>query len=94
MNITKNELMRNIAKIRGITLVEAQNVVDSFNEGLVATVAEMNVGDKITLHNFISIEKIETQAREGRHPRTKEVITIDGKKKLKIKSGKLLNEVL
>ncbi len=87
--MTKAELVAKIASEGGITKSQAEKGVDGF---VSAVSAALSGGDKITLVGFGTFSIGERSQREGRNPRTGEVIKIAASKVVKYKAGKTLSE--
>jgi DNA-binding protein HU-beta len=87
--MTKAELVSVMADRAEITKAAAAKALDAFEE----TVAdELKSNGKITLVGFGTFQIIKRQAREGRNPKTGEVIKIPSKSVVKFKAGKALAE--
>ncbi len=83
--MNKAELIDKIAKDSGITKAQANDALDSFTNGVVATLKK---GDRVTLVGFGTFSVSERSARNGRNPQTGEVIKIKARKVPKFKAGK------
>lgn len=66
---------------------EAGRNINEVLDAIASIGAGMNVGDKLQLVGYLTIEKVTRAGREGRNPRTKEVIQIPAKDVLKSKLG-------
>ena len=87
--MTKAELVAKIASEGGITKSQADKAV----AGFVSAVSDaLSGGDKITLVGFGTFSVVTRSKREGRNPRTGEVIKIPASKAVKFKPGKTLSE--
>ena len=87
--MTKAGLVAKIASEGGITKSQAEKALDGF----VSTVSgALSGGDKITLVGFGTFSVGTRSQREGRNPRTGEVIKIAASKVVKFKAGKTLSE--
>ena len=71
--MNKNELIRAIAEKSDFTLKDTEVLLSTFVEVVEETVAN---GEKVKIVGFGTFETRERAAREGRNPRTKEVIKI------------------
>lgn len=71
--MNKTELISAMAEKTGLTKKDTEAALKSFIEVVEETLA---IGDKIQLIGFGTFETRERAAREGRNPRTKEIITI------------------
>jgi len=87
--MTKAELVAKIANEVGLTKSQAEKAVDGF---VSAVSAALSGGDKVTLVGFGTFSVMARSKREGRNPRTGEVIKIPASKAVKFKPGKTLSE--
>lgn len=89
--MTKSDLIASVAEKAGITKKAAgeyiEAVIDSVSEAL-------SKGDKVQLVGFGTFEVRNRLARQGRNPRTKEVISIPASKLPVFKAGKSLKDVV
>lgn len=83
--MNKAELIDKLAKDSGITKTQANDVLDSFTNSVVASLKK---GDRVTLVGFGTFSVSERSARNGRNPQTGEVIKIKARKVPKFKAGK------
>ena len=83
--MNKAELIDKIAKDTGVTKTQANDVLDSFTNSVVASLKK---GDRVTLVGFGTFSVSERAARNGRNPQTGEVIKIKARKAPKLKAGK------
>lgn len=83
-NLNKNDFINIIANKFNITKVEAEKVIGYFTSGIEEVIAK---GDKLTLVGFGSFYIADNKAREGRNPRTGEVLNIAASKTPKFKAG-------
>jgi DNA-binding protein HU-beta len=83
--MNKAELIDKIAKDSGITKAQANDALDSFTNGVIASLKK---GDRVTLVGFGTFSVSERSARNGRNPQTGEVIKIKARKVPKFKAGK------
>lgn len=88
---SKGDLIGKIAQDTGITKKKAQQVVDSFLDGISEGLT--NSG-KITLTNFGSFKVKEQSARTGRNPQSGEKITISARRVVKFSPGKGLRNIV
>lgn len=82
--MNKSELIDAIAADAGITKAAAKLALESFLKNVENT---LHKGDRISLVGFGSWSVSERGEREGRNPKTKEVIKIAAKKVVKFKAG-------
>jgi len=83
--MNKAELIEQIAKDAGLTKVQANDVLNSFTNTVVATLKK---GENVTLVGFGTFSVSQRSARNGRNPQTGEVIKIKARKLPKFKAGK------
>jgi DNA-binding protein HU-beta len=89
-NLNKNDFINLIAEKCDISKAEASKAIEYFTKGI-ETVVES--GDKVTLVGFGSFYIAENKAKEGRNPRTGEVIKIAASKTPKFKAGSDLKKL-
>jgi DNA-binding protein HU-beta len=89
--MTKADLVQKIADAAGVTKVVADKALNGFMEAVGDALGE---GDKITLVGFGTFEVASRAKREGRNPRTGEVITIPSSKAVRFKPGNRLRDAL
>ncbi|MEI8193491.1 MAG: HU family DNA-binding protein [Flavobacteriia bacterium] len=82
--MNKAELIDAMAAGSGLTKADAKKALDSFVE---ATAEALKNGDRISLVGFGSFSISDRQERNGRNPKTGEVITIQAKKSVRFKAG-------
>lgn len=87
--MNKKELTEAVAAENQITRAEAEKVLKSLTEIMTKTLA---AGEKIVLPAFGTFEISERPERDGRNPRTGEMIKIAATKMVKFKPGKALKE--
>lgn len=87
--MNKAELIASMAQKSGLTKKDAEMALKSFIESVQET---LESGDKVQLVGFGTFETRERAAREGRNPRTKEVISIPASKAPVFKAGKEFKE--
>ncbi|MBL7751946.1 MAG: HU family DNA-binding protein [Chitinophagaceae bacterium] len=83
--MNKAELINKIADDAGITKTQANAALDSFTEAVTKT---LKGGGKVTLVGFGTFTVSKRAARNGRNPKTKEVIRIKARKVARFKAGK------
>ena len=71
--MNRQELIAAVADKTGVTKVDADKVLKAVIEVVTETVAK---GDKVQLVGFGTFERVERGEREGRNPRTGEVVKI------------------
>ena len=87
--MTKAELVAKIASEAGITKSQAEKALNGF---ISAVSDALSGGDKFTLVGFGTFSVMARSQREGRNPRTGEVIKIPASKVVRFKAGKTLSE--
>jgi DNA-binding protein HU-beta len=89
--MTKNDLVAKIAKDSGITKAQAAKAL---NATISAIEKALKSGQKVTFVGFGTFKVAERKARNGRNPKTGEVIKIPKKKVAKFVPGKRLRELI
>ena len=87
----KGDVINAIAEQAGISKKEATAAFDAF-VGYIAESCQR--GDRCAIPGLGSFNVSHRKAREGRNPRTKEVITIPASKNIRFKAGKDLRDIL
>ena len=87
--MNKTELISSIADKAELTKKDAEAALKAFTETVEEVLAS---GDKIQLVGFGTFETRERAAREGRNPRTKEIINIPASTVPVFKAGAVLKE--
>jgi len=87
--MNKAELISAIASKAGMSKASAKKALDAFMETVTEALAD---GDRVSLVGFGTWKVAMRQARKGRNPRTKEVITIPAKKVVKFVAGANLSD--
>jgi len=90
-NITKAELIDQVAAQSGTDKNTASAVLKGFEETVLAHVAK---GDKIALTGFVSFEQIAKKATTARNPRTGESVKVKAKKAPKVSVGANFKKVV
>ena len=82
--MNKSELIEQIAKRSGLTLVSSRNALDA----LLSTVSEaLASGDRVQVVGFGTFKVTERKEREGRNPQTGAVINIPATKTPSFSAG-------
>ena len=89
--MTKGELVEKVAQDCNLTKAAAEQ---AFNTILGAITNAVAAGDKVALVGFGTFSVSERAAREGRNPKTGEIIQIAAGKVVKFKAGKILAEAV
>lgn len=87
--MNKIELITAMAEKSGLTKKDSENALKAFIESVEETLAS---GDKVQLVGFGTFETRERAAREGRNPRTKEIIQIPATTVPVFKAGSAFKE--
>ncbi|MBI1779914.1 MAG: HU family DNA-binding protein [Sphingobacteriales bacterium] len=85
--MNKADLIAKISEDTGITKTQANDALDSFIEAVTKT---LKGGGKVTLVGFGTFTVSKRSARNGRNPKTGEIIKIKAKKVARFKGGKEL----
>ena len=83
-NITKAELVEQVAAQAGTDKTTAAAVLKAFEETVVARVS---AGDKVALTGFVSFERVHRNATTARNPRTGEAVPVAAKDVPKVSIG-------
>ena len=89
--MNKLELINAMAEKSGLSKKDCAKALDAFT-GCVEDA--LKAGDKITLVGFGFFEPKSYPEREGRNPRTKEIVKIAARTGLAFKAGKALKDAL
>ena len=87
--MNKSELIDAIAAESGLTKADATKALNGF---IKATSQALKSGDKLALTGFGSFSVAERPARDGRNPKSGEVIKIAAKNVIKFKAGSELTD--
>jgi DNA-binding protein HU-beta len=82
--MNKAELIDAIANESGLSKADAKKALDAF---VSATTTALKGGDKISLVGFGTFDVSQRSERNGRNPKTGEVITIAAKNSVRFKAG-------
>ena len=89
--MNKLELIDAIAAKSGLTKADSARALDAF----MAAVSEtLKKGDKITLTGFGAFAVSKRAARDGRNPRTGEIVKIPARNSVSFKAGSKLKEIV
>lgn len=86
-----DDLKSAIAARSGLTKAETDQALSAFSEHLKTALGQ---GEKVSLPGIGQFEVAERAARQGRNPRTGEVISIPASKAVKFKAGKTLKDAV
>ena len=90
-NITKAELVAQVAAQAETDKTTAAAVLKAFEETVMASVAK---GEKIALTGFVSFEQVAKKATTARNPRTGETVKVKAKKAPKVSVGATFKKVV
>lgn len=82
--MNKSELIDAIAEGSGLKKAEAEGALNAMLEAVKAAVAS---GDKVTIPGFGAWSQSQRSARQGRNPRTGEIVQIPASKGVKFSAG-------
>jgi len=89
--MTKLEFIEAIAAKSGLTKADSSRAVEAFQSVVTETLKK---GDKVTLTGFGVFSVSKREARNGRNPRTGEVVKIAASKSVKFKTGSKLKDAV
>ena len=87
--MNKTELVEAIAKKAGLSKKDAEAALKAFTD---TVGAQLKKGDKIQLVGFGTFAVTNRAARDGRNPRTGEVVKIPARKAVTFKAGSALKD--
>lgn len=90
-NITKAELVDQVAAQAGTDKTTAAAVLKAFEETVLAHVTK---GDKIALTGFLTFEQVARKATTARNPRTGEEVKVKAKKAPKVSAGATFKKIV
>jgi DNA-binding protein HU-beta len=89
--MNKTELIAAVAEKAELSKKDAEKAVKAFTD---VVSEELVKGEKIQLVGFGTFEVTERAAREGRNPKSGEVMSIPASKSPKFKAGKALKDMV
>lgn len=89
--MNKSEIVAVIADELEVTRKQAENAVDTVFKMITDALAE---DDKVVISGFGTFEVRERVAREGRNPRTGEIVKIEAQRTPAFKAGKVLKDAV
>ncbi len=89
--MNKTELVAKVAELAGLSKVDSKKAIEAAIEAVKAALKD---GEKVQIPGVITLSVGERSARQGKNPRTGEIITIEAKKVIKIKAGSELEAVV
>ena len=89
--MNKTELIAAVAEQAELSKKDAEKALKAFTDVIAA---ELVKGEKVQLVGFGTFEVSERAAREGRNPRSGEVMNIPASRTPKFKAGKALKDLI
>lgn len=89
--LNKHTLSKLIAEETGFSEEKSSNAISAINDAIIEA---LKAGDTVSLIGFGSFSVSKRAAKEGRNPKTKEVIQIPASNQPKFKAGKALKEAV
>ncbi len=89
--MTKADMVKFLAEKFDMKKKDSANVFDAVLEAIVDTLKK---GEKVQISGFGNFEVKKREARQGRNPKTGEIIQIPAKKKIAFRAAKSLKELL
>ena len=89
--MNKKELIAAVAQSADLTKKQAEAAVAAFTDVVTSALAE---GDKVQIVGFGSFEVRKREARQGKNPRTKEIINIPASKVPAFKAGNAFKDAV
>jgi len=89
--VNKSDFVKHIAEQHQCTQVEAEKIIDMFTSSVIDALSKDN---EISLIGFGSFSVSKVEAREGRNPRTGEVLQIAAYNQPKFKVGQKLKDAV
>lgn len=89
--MNKKELIAAVAQSADLTKKQAEAAVAAFTDVVTKALAE---GDKVQIVGFGSFEVRKREARQGKNPRTKEIINIPASKVPAFKAGNAFKDAV
>nr|HID58881.1 HU family DNA-binding protein [Desulfobacterales bacterium] len=90
--MTKGELVSKMAQDAGISKASAKLALDSFMDSVKTSLKKKN--GRLTIVGFGTFYKVRRKARNGRNPRTGEIIRIKASDVVRFRPGKDLREAI
>ena len=91
MAVKKGQLAERLAERFGVSKKQGGEWLDAFTDEITKI---LRSGEKVNITGFGIFKVADRKAREGRNPKTGEVIQIKASKKPKFTAGKLLKEAI
>jgi DNA-binding protein HU-beta len=89
--MTKSELINNIVAKTNLSKTSCEEVIDVFIDEVKDSLLK---GDKVSIKSFANFEVNERPEREGRNPKTGQVVTFPAVKTIKCKFSKAIKDEL
>ncbi len=87
MGLTRADMAESLFNEMGLNKNEARELVDSFFEELIASLA---VGEQVRLSGFGNFDLRDKNERPGRNPKTGEKVTISARRVVTFRAGQKL----
>lgn len=88
-NVTKADLIEELAKVAKVTKKQSEAIVDTVFDGITEALAK---GEKVELRGFGSFRIRQRRARRGRNPKTGAIVAVPARRIPFFKVGKRLRE--
>ncbi len=92
MTINKSEVIKEVAKQSGLSVVDSTKAVNTLLS--VITSLLKSTGSKVTLTGFATFQNKKRKSRSGVNPKTGEKIQIRARNTVAIKAGRLLKDAV
>jgi DNA-binding protein HU-beta len=89
--LTKTDLIAAVAAHTGSTAKDVAAILGGFEDVVVANVAK---GEKVVMTGFLTFDRAQRAARNGRNPQTGETIKIKASKSPKVTAGAAFKKVV
>ena len=89
--MTKSDLIATVAGSTGLTKKDTEKVISGF---LTAVTDALVSGDKVQVVGFGTFEVRDRKEREGRNPKTNEIVKIEARRVPKFRPGKSMKDAL
>lgn len=89
--MNKTEIIAAMAEKSGLSKKDAEKALKAFTE---TVVEELREGGRVQIVGFGTFEVSERAAREGRNPRTNEIMQIEASRAPRFKAGKALKDAI
>lgn len=89
--MTKNDLIKEVAKCAGVTKAEASRCIDCYHSAIQGGLRRR---EKVSMVGFGTFSVSTRKARSGRNPQTGKEIHIDARDVVKFKAGSRLSQAV